>query len=127
MRATDFLLEDEDSGDQYANIVTVLSLIQDKVQQGELEPSQQTQFIIRSIRNTGLSTFSYTDLIAANEESPSMANIVKNITPDTVTFVSDNEETATNTPDATHTVDNPQQTVSNMAKSAAKRRQKPLF
>ena len=81
MRASDFLFEDDEPSDQYANIVTALNLVQEKVRSGELSDELPTQFIIRLIRNTGISSFSYEDLIAANEDNESMKNIVKNITP----------------------------------------------
>ncbi len=79
MRASDFLLEDDEPSDQYANIVTVLELVQEKIRSGELSDELPTQFIIRLIQNTGISNFNYTDLIGANEANKSMKNIVKNL------------------------------------------------
>ena len=123
MRASDFLLEDDEPSDQYANIVTVLDLVQEKVRSGELSDKLPTQFIIRLIQNTGISNFSYTDLIAANEANESMKNIVKNITPTKISFVKDIGQSVANTQDVTAAAANPEQTVSDMAKSAMKRRQ----
>ena len=123
MRASDFLLEDDEPSDQYANIITVLDLVQEKVQNGELSDELPTQFIIRLIQNTGISNFSYTDLIAANEENESMKNIVKNITPTKISFVKDIGQSVANAQDVTAAAANPEQTVSDMAKSAMKRRQ----
>ena len=123
MRASDFLLEDDEPSDQYANIVTVLDLVQEKVRNGELSDELPTQFIIRLIRNTGISSFSYADLIAANEDNESMKNIVKNITPTKISFVKDIGQSVANTQDVTAAAANPEQTVSDMAKSAMKRRQ----
>ena len=123
MRASDFLFEDDEPSDQYANIVTALDLVQEKVRSGELSDELPTQFIIRLIRNTGISSFSYADLIAANEANESMKNIVKNITPTKISFVKDIGQSVSNTQDVTAAAANPEQTVSDMAKSAMKRRQ----
>ena len=123
MRAADFLLEDDEPSDQYANIITVLDLVQEKVRSGELRDELPTQFIIRLIQNTGISNFSYTDLIAANEANKSMKNIVKNITQTKISFVKDIGQSVANAQDVTAAAANPEQTVSDMAKSAMKRRQ----
>ena len=123
MRASDFLLEDDEPSDQYENIVTVLDLVQEKVRSGELSDELPTQFIIRLIQNTGISNFDYTDLIAANEANESMKNIVKNITPTKISFVKDIGQSVANAQDVTAAAANPEQTVSDMAKSAMKRRQ----
>jgi len=123
VRASDFLLEDDEPSDQYANIVTVLDLVQEKVRSGELSDELPTQFIIRLIQNTGVSSFSYDDLIAANEDNESMKNIVKNITPTKISFVKDIGQSVANAQDVTAASANPEQTVSDMAKSAMKRRQ----
>jgi hypothetical protein len=123
VRASDFLLEDDEPSDQYANIVTVLDLVQEKVRSGELSDKLPTQFIIRLIQNTGISNFKFDDLIAANEANESMKNIVKNITQDKISFVKDIGQSVTNAQDVTAAAANPEQTVSDMAKSAMKRRQ----
>ena len=123
MRASDFLLEDDEPSDQYANVVTVLELVQEKVRNGELDDELPTQIIIRLIQNTGISNFKFDDLIAANEANESMKNIVKNITQDKISFVKDIGQSVANTQDVTAAAANPEQTVSDMAKSAMKRRQ----
>ena len=123
MRASDFLLEDDEPSDQYANVVTVLELVQEKVRNGELRAELPTQMIIRLIQNTGISNFKFDDLIAANEANESMKNIVKNITQDKISFVKDIGQSVTNAQDVTAAAANPEQTVSDMAKSAMKRRQ----
>ena len=123
MRASDFLLEDDEPSDQYANVVTVLELVQEKVRNGELDDELPTQIIIRLIQNTGISNFKFGDLIAANEANESMKNIVKNITQDKISFVKDIGQSVTNAQDVTAAAANPEQTVSDMAKSAMKRRQ----
>lgn len=123
MKATEFInFYTEDSGVD-SQIETALSLVHDKVNEGELPAKLPTQFIIRLIQNTGLGSFNFDDLIAANEQSESMKNMIKNITPDSVEFTSKSSNTVANVQDTTSAVDNPEKTVSNMAKSAMKRRQ----
>ena len=123
MRASDFLLEDDEPSDQYANIVTVLDLVQEKVRSGELSDELPTQFIIRLIQNTGISNFKFDDLIAANESNESMKNIVKNITIILEKQMPKEFQSVANAQDVTAAAANPEQTVSDMAKSAMKRRQ----
>ena len=125
MRASDFVRVTE-SGDDHSKIVTALSLVKSKVDQGELQAKLPVQFIIRLIQNTGLAGFNIDDLRAANDEIPAMKNIVKQITPDEIVFATHSYSNVSNPeePEAAGApVDNPEQTVANMAKSAMKRRQ----
>ncbi len=118
------ILEDATSRDEYANIATALRLIQDHIRKNNLKSADvATETVIRIIQNTGLSAFSYDDLIAANRAIPSMKNIVQSISPDTVSFSKEDGTGTSNTDDMAASVDNPRQTVSNMAKSAMIRRQ----
>lgn len=123
MRASDFIREDSETGGIHSSIVTVLSLIKSKIDQGELQAKLPAQFVIRLIQNTGLTTFGLDDLKNANEEIPAMKNIIKQIAGDEIVFKTDSYSTVSNPDDDFGNVDNPQQTVSNMAKSALKRRQ----
>ena len=125
MRASDFIRVTED-GDIHSKIITALSLVKSKIDQGELQAKLPVQFIVRLIQNTGLLSFTIDDLRAANEEIPAMKNIVKQITPDEIVFVTHSYSSVNNPeePEAAGApVDNPEQTVANMAKSAMKRRQ----
>ena len=123
MRARDFILEDGETGDTHSKIVTVLSLVKSKIDQGELQAKLPAQFIVRLVQNTGLVSFGLEDLKAANEEIPAMKNIIKQMAGDEIVFKTDSYSTVTNADDDFGTVDNPAQTVSNMAKAAMKRRQ----
>ena len=123
MRARDFILED-DEGSEYSKAVTALSFMQDKVKEGKLSTEVPTQFVLRLIQNTGLQSFNYDDLVNANEIENSIKSILKKITPDVVTFNTGAADQVSNVDtDATAAVGNPEQVVSNMAKSAMKRRQ----
>lgn len=131
MRFAEIIREDEDSSqdqgqervDVDANIVTALDVIRHRILDDNLPPEVPINVVLRFIQNTGIPGFTYHDLVTANEAEPSMKNIIKNITSKHVTFVTDTEPSVTNTQDYEGSVDNPQQVVSNMAKSAMKRRQ----
>lgn len=123
MRARDFIKEDGETGDIHSKIVTVLSLVKSKIDQGEMQAKLPAQMVVRLIQNTGLTEFGVDDLKVANEEIPAMKNIIKQIAGDEVMFKTDTYSTLSNPDDDFGTVDNPQQTVSNMAKAAMKRRQ----
>ena len=123
MRASDFIQEDLESSDRDNTLLTVLSLISDKVKDGKIKSELPPEFVLRPIRNAGIQSFTLDDLKDANDQIPAIQNIIKQITNDKITFVSDDSTPVTNTPDYEGAVDNPEQTVSNMAKSAMKRRQ----
>jgi hypothetical protein len=79
--------------------------------------------VLRYISNTGLTGFTYQNLIAANEAEGSIKEMLKNITPETIKFTTDSQSQIDNPEEYKAAADNPEQTVSNMAKSAMKRRQ----
>jgi len=126
MRFFEFM-EDSSSNDEYSKVVTALSLIQDEIRKKNLTPPEvSTKTVLRFIQNTGLQGFSYDNLVAANsapDVAMAMKNIVKNIEKDKVTFNTGSDASASNADDMAGAVDNPEQTVSNMAKSAMLRRQ----
>jgi hypothetical protein len=120
------LKEDENNartGVTNGSIVTALNLIQNRIMRGELKTDVPTELVIAEIQNAGMSTFGYQDLIRVNDAEPAIKSMVKNITPDTVTFVSSMSQNVTNPEDYTAAAGNPQDTVADMAKSAMKRRQ----
>jgi predicted component of type VI protein secretion system len=139
MRAGDFIreykvtdlvksrrLSEEDNartGVANGSIVTALNLIHNRIMRGELKTDVPTELVISEIQNAGMGTFGYQDLIRVNDAEPAIKTMVKNITPDTVTFVSGMSQNVTNPEDYTAAAGNPQDTVADMAKSAMKRRQ----
>ena len=123
MRFIEFA-EDTGSDDEYAKVVTALSLIQDHIRKNNLAPAEvSTETVLRFIQNTGLQGFNYDNLVDANSAEPAMKNIVKNITKDKVTFNTGSSSSVSNADELAASVNNPEQTVSNMAKSAMLRRQ----
>ena len=123
MRFSEFA-EGVGASDEYAKVVTALSVIQDEIRKKNLAPAEvSTKTVLNYIQNTGLQGFSYDNLVSANSSEPAMKNIVKNITPDKVSFNIGSSQSASNVDDMSAAVNNPEQTVSNMAKSAMLRRQ----
>jgi len=123
MRSSEFIIEAEKKDHVSTNVLTALRLLQVKIREGDLKPKVRTDLVIRYIKNTGLTSFSYEDLIAANETDSAIKNILSNITPEFVTVSTSTKKTVKNPDNQENSVANPEQTVSKMAKSAMKRRQ----
>ena len=107
-----------------SNLLTALELIQHRYKDKEKQPNVSTQSLINLVRNTDR-TFDYEALIQANETNPAVKNLIKSYNKDYVELnqiqpAEDETETTTNVGDAT--TDAPVDTVSNMAKRAAKSR-----
>lgn len=108
-------------------LVTALSVIKQRIETHDLDPKVRTDFVIRLLQNIpGLETFSKDDLIAANERDSAIKEILQNITPESVQFTTDAADDTSAENDQTDSLpapgQNPQATVSSMAKSALKRR-----
>jgi len=126
MRAWEFLKEDNDVQPviQYADVLMVLGQIQREVIDKGIKPEIPTDMVLDYVRNAGINSFDYDDLLKANETLPAMKELVKNITPDVVTLTTGTKQTVANPQDdLAQTAKNPEQTVSDMAKGALKRRQ----
>ncbi len=128
MRLSEIIRESTNSNPEFAKVVTAISAMRNEVLAKNLKPEISTARVIATVRNTGLTSFGYQDLLAANDAEPSMKNLVKNISPQSITLATGAEQSVDNPSDiSANDAENPEQTVSNMAKSAAARRQKPLF
>jgi hypothetical protein len=108
-----------------SNLTTALELIRNRYKDKQQPPKISTQSLINLVLNTD-KTFDYDALVAANENNPALKNLIKSYNKDYVELMpagdeDDTDATTTNTPtgDATTT---PVDTVSNMAKRAAKSR-----
>ena len=107
-----------------SNLLTALELIQHRYKDKEKLPNVSTQSLINLVRNTDR-TFDYEALVQANETNPAVKNLIKSYNKDFVELnqiqpVEDETETTTNVGD--ETTNAPVDTVSNMAKRAAKTR-----
>ncbi len=107
-----------------SNLLTALELIQHRYKDKEKLPNISTQSLINLVRNTDR-TFDYEALVQANDNNPAVKNLIKSYNKDFVELnqiqpVEDETETTTNIGDEAN--DAPVDTVSNMAKRAAKSR-----
>ena len=106
-----------------SNLLTALELIQHRYKDKEQLPKISTQSLINLVLNTDR-TFDYDALVAAAENNPAVKTLIKNYNKDYVELNnadSTDDSTTTITPDGEAT-NAPVDTVSNMAKRAAKTR-----
>ena len=108
-----------------SNLTTALELIRHRYKDKKQPPKISTQSLINLVLNTD-KTFDYDALVAANENNPALKNLIKSYNKDYIELLpagedTDTDATTTNTPDGQAT-QAPVDTVSNMAKRAAKSR-----
>jgi hypothetical protein len=108
-----------------SNLTTALELIRHRYKDKQQPPKISTQSLINLVLNTD-KTFDYDALVAANENNPALKNLIKSYNKDYIELQpagidADTDATTTNTPSGDATTA-PVDTVSNMAKSAAKKR-----
>jgi hypothetical protein len=108
-----------------SNLTTALELIRHRYKDKKQPPKISTQSLINLVLNTD-KTFDYDALVAANENNPALKNLIKSYNKDYIELLpagedADTDATTTNTPDGQET-QAPVDTVSNMAKRAAKSR-----
>ena len=108
-----------------SNLTTALGLIRHRYKDKKQPPKISTQSLINLVLNTD-KTFDYDALVAANENNPALKNLIKSYNKDYIELLpagedADTDATTTNTPDGEAT-QAPVDTVSNMAKRAAKTR-----
>jgi len=99
-----------------SNLTTALELIRHRYKNKKQPPKISTQSLINLVLNTD-KTFDYDALVAANEKNPALKNLIKSYNKDYVELHPAGE--LDDTGDATIA---PADTVSNMAKKAAKKR-----
>ena len=108
-----------------SNLTTALELIRHRYKDKKQPPKISTQSLINLVLNTD-KTFDYDALVAANENNPALKTLIKSYNKDYIELLpagedADTDATTTNTPDGQAT-QAPVDTVSNMAKRAAKTR-----
>ena len=112
------------------NLVTALELIRNRYKDRKELPKIKTQSLINLVLNTD-KTFDYDALVSANENNPAIKNMIKSYNKDHVELrpageYADNDATTTNPPEGDPT-QLPVDTVPDMAKRAAKKRDADLF
>ena len=108
-----------------SNLTTALELIRHRYKDKQQLPKISTQSLINLVLNTD-KTFDYDALVSANENNPALKNLIKSYNKDYIELrpagdLDDTDATTTNTP-AGDTATAPVDTVSNMAKQAARKR-----
>ena len=106
-----------------SNLLTALELIQHRYKDKDKVPNVGTQSLINLVRNTDR-TFDYEALAQANKNNPAVKNLIKTFNKDFVELktVNDGEDEAPTTNVGDETTQAPVDTVSVMAKRAAKSR-----
>ena len=108
-----------------SNLTTALELIRHRYKDKKQPPKISTQSLINLELNSE-KTFDYDALVAANENNQALKNLIKSYNKDYIELLpagelDDTDATTTNSPDGEAT-QAPVDTVSNMAKRAAKTR-----
>ena len=114
-----------------SNLTTALELIRHRYKDKKQPPKISTQSLINLVLNTD-KTFDYDALVAANTNNPALQNLIKSYNKDYIELRpagEDNDSSATveNPKDQDVDPNAPVDTVSNMAKQAARKRNVPGF
>jgi hypothetical protein len=114
-----------------SNLTTALELIRHRYKDKKQPPKISTQSLINLVLNTD-KTFDYDALVAANTNNPALQNLIKSYNKDYIELRpagEDNDSSATveNPKDQDVDPNAPVDTVSNMAKQAARKRNAPGF
>jgi hypothetical protein len=142
MKIREIIREDESPQEQLGNqfidhnLVPVLMFLIKRSDDREVAPSMNTDSLIQLVRNAGDNTFDYNALVKANDENPAVKNLITSFNRQTITLKSTAEqadsgddEDITNADDeetAAGYVQSPEETVDQMAKSAATDRGAPI-
>jgi hypothetical protein len=114
-----------------SNLTTALELIRHRYKDKNQPPKISTQSLINLVLNTD-KTFNYDALVQANINNPAIQNLIKSYNKDYVELrpagEDDNSSATIENPNDQNIDPNaPVDTVSNMAKSAARKRNAPGF
>lgn len=131
MKINEFIHNPEDKASEGDyNLITALELIRNRYKDQDKLPKISTQSLINMVLNTD-KTFDYDALVNANETNPAVKNLIKSYNQNTVELRPAGEhadDTATTTnPEDGDTTQQPVDTVDDMAKRAAKKRDSDLF
>ena len=114
-------LKEVDSGDDMsASVVTLLSMLRNRAQETNADPTMNTTSFIKLVQKDGYREFDWSILKGMWEKDESIKNLLADCNHDKITLKTDQGEDEQ--PDAEageQGPTNPQKTVSSMAKSAA--------
>lgn len=109
-----------------SNLVTALELIRNRYKDKNNPPVISTQSLINLVLNTD-KTFDYDALLNANKNNPAVKNLIKKLDHNTVELRSADDTADDSEFNVKDAEDAPVDTVTNMAKSAARKRNAPGF
>lgn len=111
-----------------SNLVTALELIRQRYKDKDKTPQISTQSLINLVLNTD-KTFDYDALVQAAEQNPTVKNLIKSFNKDQVTLRHDEPDEVVTTipPEEGDPTQAPVDTVDDMAKRAAKKRDSEIF
>jgi hypothetical protein len=119
MRLREF--DNSESDPSVASLVTALELIRNRYRHENRPPKISTQSLINLVLNTD-KNFNYDALVSANEHNDAVKNLIKSFNRKYVELKSDSESEAPTTNVSDQATTGPVDTVSSMAKRAAKER-----
>ena len=119
MRLREF--DNSESDPSVASLVTALELIRNRYRHENRPPKISTQSLINLVLNTD-KNFNYDALVSANEHNDAVRNLIKSFNRKYVELKSDSESEAPTTNVSDQATTGPVDTVSSMAKRAAKER-----
>jgi len=107
-----------------AKISTALSVIFDRIAEGDLKSEVKLKTVLNLVRNiTGMEAFDEDELKDAQDRDPAIKAMIKNITPETVEFKTGETNSFQDELNDESPTKDPTDVVGDMAKSALKRRQ----
>lgn len=129
MRLTEFIHSPVNTPE--SNLVTALELIRNRYKDVPTPPKISTQSLINMVLNTD-KTFNYDALVSANTDNPAIKNLIKSYNKDYIELrpagEDDNSSATVENPNSAEADPNaPVDTVSTMAKQAARKRNAPGF
>lgn len=111
------------------SVITALMVIHNRIQEKNLKPEVKLSTVLKLLSNATRLSYTKEDLISMKNDNDTIDNMIKNIDDQIVEFSTQENEVDTSENGNTDEVvdldqtDIPQNTVSNMAKSAMRRRQ----
>jgi hypothetical protein len=129
MRINEFIHSPKNTPE--SNLTTALELLRHRYSDDDQTPIKiKTQSVINLVLNTD-KTFDYDALVSANENNPAVKNLIKSFNKDYVELRPSGEEAiddlTTTNPEEADPTKAPVDTVDDMAKRAAKKRDSDIF
>lgn len=120
MRFNQFFAEDDATS--IPQLITVLNFIKNRASDQDIQPTINTISLINMVKNLGLESFNYDDLVFANKNNSTVQNLIKSMNKNEIILKSDLSDNEDSADDDNNMGFNPEDTVDNMAKRAAKKR-----